>query len=257
MRREVVRILSSPIAGGAAAGIAYALRVRLDIAEISVKPAHVIILLLWLAMIESFRKSGRIRHFPLMTGLSAGIVGGYFFNHGLFSGYPSTILVSSLAGLIAALLIALLRSDPHGRHSSPAGLVLSKPGLWSVAAVLLILAFRLLNIITRHSIPNEERSLMIAGTEVHHLITGFFFAAMILAVLCSPHISKRIRSLLGGFLVLYLAMIADQLTYVTIYPLTDQAFFGITSTAGAIIGGAWLLFRINFKKAAREDARNR
>jgi hypothetical protein len=134
---------------------------------------------------------------------------------------------------------------------------LSKPGWWSVAAVLLILAFRVLNIITRHSIPNEERSLMIAGTEVHHLITGFFFASLILAVLSSPHISERIRPLFGGFLVLCLAMIADQITYVMIYPLTDEAFFGITSTAGAIIGGAWLLFRINFKKAARADARRR
>jgi len=204
---------------------------------------------LWLAMIESLSAGKFLMLFPLFIGMNAGIVVGYIYNRGLFFGPSGTLVPIVLSGLVGAFLIipGFWCKRFKGR-SGPTGPLL-RPVFWSISAVSLVLAFRLLNVITRYGIPNEKRSLMIAGTEVHHLITGLFFATIILIVLFNQCRPKKSRSFLAGLLLICLALIADQLSYMLMVPLTDEAFFSVFSIAGAILGGAWLIVRINFFKS--------
>jgi hypothetical protein len=248
-RRLSFVALLMPLVGAVVSGLLYCFNAYFDLRGLSIRPVHIIILILWLTMIESLSNDRLIKLFPLIIGMNAGIVVGYIYNRGLFYGRLGILLPILLGGLLGSIfIIPGLRCKSVRGRSSPIG-PLSRPIIWSISAISLVLAFRLFNVIARHDIPNEKRSLMIAGTEVHHLITGFFFATVILIIFFNQCQPKRSRSFLAGLLMICLALIADQLSYILMVPLTDEAFFSVFSVAGAILGGTWLIIRINFLKS--------
>ncbi len=110
------------------------------------------------------------------------------------------------------------------------------PGLPDVAAlvscmVVTVTAFRVSQHLTRH-LPNEERSLYILGTEIHHAYQGVLLVALfqiLLAARCIPvnRFSLSILGVAAGFVL-------DQVTYVTLIQCTDEAYGSSISLFGAL-----------------------
>lgn len=201
-------------------------------------------------MVESLRNPSLWRFLPAMIGISAAIIGGYFYNHGLFLGNSGTLVTCMAYGLLASLLlIPGFRFWKSEARNVPA-VRPAKPLLWSLSALILVLILRLFNIITRYHVPNGKRSLMIAGTEVHHIIIGLFFALFILLSIYNQSLRNKSTPNLGGPLLISLALVADEISYIMIFPLTDDAFFGISSVMGVFIALAWLFIRINILKTS-------
>ena len=107
------------------------------------------------------------------------------------------------------------------------------------AVIITVIIVRGGNILAR-DIPNESRSLIIMGVEFHHLFTGFLFVHISQIILVYFNYSNSFRTIY----VIGTALIADQITYIMIVPLNDEAFFSSFSFVGAIICISWLLFRL-------------
>lgn len=233
-----------PILGSLISAITYVVNISLDFWVLSIRPVHLLILLLWLIGIETIARDLGNKVL-LFIGIAFGIVSGYMTNNGLFFGSFTSVLYILFGGIIGSIIIipGALRNrktcQKYGKKSLPWSI------LWSTLAIALVAIFRILNIIFR-DVPNEERSFMIGGIEIHHFVTGLLFMGLSFAVLYNFKRSKAVTTVFSGVLVICLAMIADQISYILIFPLSDDAFFSLFSLLGAIISMSWLIFRINF-----------
>ncbi len=116
------------------------------------------------------------------------------------------------------------------------------PGLGARLAVAAgclgsVVVYRI-SFITMADLPNEERSLMVAGCEIHH---GYLGAGLLVAVLALLA-TRRVRPGWMVMLVFGLAAgsILDQLSYLMLSECSDEAYGSLISEAGAIAGVALL-----------------
>ena len=228
--------------------IIYGIDVSINFEGIRIRPIHIIIWLIWLTGVESLfliNSKSKNSLINISTGASLGVIIGYMLSGGSFLAPRSILPYILLAGLCLALLYLI----KYGNNSVDSQVVKKATKFsftyWPVLAVLIVLVMRLGNISTMN-IPNEDRSLMISGIEVHHFISGMFI--VMLSQIALYHIQfkngKKYFIAFLNFLVIGLAMIADQLTYIVLYPLTDDAYFTMLSLVGPFIGTSWIVTRI-------------
>ena len=135
------------------------------------------------------------------------------------AGLVVMLAATSLAGLCGARIRAATRA-PTRWHALLAG----------AGVVGAIVVFRVSNVMLR-DLPNEDRSLFIAGCEVHHAVTGALLVAllgMLLATRCLPNALPVALAcgVASGFVL-------DQTTYLMLRNVSDEAYFGAASLAGA------------------------
>ena len=233
-----LRLLLSPVVGSLIVNASYGLDIYLDVYDLRIRPVHIIVLLIWFFAIEFFYNRRRQFH-GLIVGASLAIVAGYFLNQGEFSGTFSQAPFFVLAGISGSFLLlpSLLNPKNHKIPYSSSWAI-----IYSMSALFIVIFFRLSNILLRN-VPNEERSLMIAGIEVHHIISGLLLLSIATCMVLNFPSKSRIVFI---FSALGLAMIGDQISYFMIYPLTDAAFFTPFSFMGAILATGWLIYRLNY-----------
>ena len=235
------------ILGSIVAAISYTTDISINIEIINVRPIHVIIWIIWFLSVESLLTKNlefKNSFIFLSIGASSGVIIGYMVSGGLFLTSVSVIPYILLAGLCLSF-IAIIENIYVSSYLQAKKKIMEFPiKLWSIIAVSLVLIMRLVNILTR-DIPNEGRSLMVAGMEVHHFILGFFII-ILSQMLLYLKLSKTNYIIFSSILVAGIAMISDQLSYVVMYPLSDDAYFTFFSYIGAFIGTSWFIFRIYF-----------
>jgi glycerophosphoryl diester phosphodiesterase len=154
---------------------------------------------------------------------------------------PANIQVTALVGgtLVATGLLLKGLSRRRAEPKLPQLVPNFLPLAW-VMALLFYLAFRVSHQFSL-DIPNEERSLMIRGVEVHHLNLGLI--ALVLAGFL------RTWGMRGGLrwlgLLMYgvgAALYLDESVYICLAEVTDAAYAGTFSTGGGILAIAlWIL----------------
>jgi len=110
---------------------------------------------------------------------------------------------------------------------------------WEILIFILILyagliAFQMSQASIRFEVPNAERSLMILGYEIHHIVQGQFILmiAIILMLTASGRpLPRRISFILATLGCLF---VADQILYYQFDSVTDERYFGtVTRISGA------------------------
>lgn len=159
--------------------------------------------------------------------------------HGYFA--PVSVVGSVL--FVGALLVAYaLLHRASGRRAAPgarpgAG---RQPGAWHFALVMAIVlaAFRGGQVLMRAAgVENEARSQYLWGYEIHHIHHGVLAIAVAALLLrFPPSASWRRAALL--LLAVGIAFVVDQISYSALAEITDEAYFGSASLAGAALFAA-------------------
>ena len=142
----------------------------------------------------------------------------------------------SFCGLVPYIaIIAALKSPLAAGKTTFAKANLINTVLICSAMGITILLFRVIYLLTSH-IPNDERSMMIAGVEIHHAVLGALVICL-LAVL----MAKRKTHIGTTFCIFFgsaSGFILDQVSYLPILDLTDAAYNSRISWLGAATGAA-------------------
>ena len=100
--------------------------------------------------------------------------------------------------------------------------------------VLSFVAFRLSFLVLSHfGVSNEDRSLVLAGFEIHHIGPGLFglYAVSLLALARPSLTESRVFATLAGIAV---GMVADQSTYCMLMNMSDEKYGEMFSLLGGI-----------------------
>lgn len=127
--------------------------------------------------------------------------------------------------------------------------------MMTAAFLITVIAFRASNVVLQ-DVPNDIRSLMIAGVEVHHAyqgLLGLTLLQVLIACRVIP-IGRSVFVLVG----VGAAFVLDQLLYVPLRHCSDAAYFGHVSWGGALLGTALFLTVLLFGRSVflnREPSR--
>lgn len=111
---------------------------------------------------------------------------------------------------------------------------------WEILFFILVMyaglvAFQMSQASIRFEIPNSERSLMILGYEIHHIVQGQFIlmiATILMLTASGRPLPRRISFILATLGCLF---VADQILYYQFDFVTDERYFGaVTRISGAI-----------------------
>jgi len=152
---------------------------------------------------------------------------------------PSVASSAVLAGSVLALVVAVDRRAGEG--SPPA------PGRRFVAFLggivgLSLVGYRVSQTYFRlRGVPNEERSLVLYGHEIHHASTGTLLLVVGALVLASRGLDRRVHRLAAVAAAVGLGFVADEYTYLFYRVMTDARYFGDVSLAGGIAATATVI----------------
>jgi len=243
---NLFRVFSLPFLGSFISAVAYNTDISLNVWHICFRPIHIVIWIIWLYSIEiivSQKLEDKDRYIPFFVGSTFGIVVGYLVNNGLFVGSVRNTHYILLSGIVGSIMVWI--GSRSSNRNEQQNLQISRYWsiIWSSLIIILIMALRLYNILNRN-IPNEERSLIIAGIEVHHFVTGLFIVGFSQGIILNYRYQKTLFIGFITILVLGLSMMADQLTYMIMFPFSDDAFFSWFSIFGALLGTCWFVIRL-------------
>lgn len=150
------------------------------------------------------------------------------FSHAAPLALPAVLIV--LFGMsVAVLLMKTARPPQNPRRDLPL-IALS-------ALALTIVIFRIFHHVqVSLGVPNTERSLLLGGQEIHHIVPGSIGCFAIgLLLLANPDLAwwRTIAAALG----ILLGTVADQVLYYCLAEVTDAAYDGVPSTVGAVVFG--------------------
>ena len=183
----------------------------------------------------------------------------------LYAGSPTVWLWASLAACLDQITFLIIREESYGFYSAPSvwGSIIAVGALlgcyaalrayagpsprtllrtgWKeiglfVALLLLVIAgFRLSQAwMLEAGIPNEARSFRLAGFEIHHINHGLLLVWITSLGLQLVRVRPRVQLLLRSLLAIGIALIIDQISYYALVDITDEAYFGPASLAGAL-----------------------
>ena len=222
----------------------YSVNFYIVVGNIVFRASHLLIIAVWITSIELLLKictnQNSIFIF-LASGLSASIVTSYMFNNGNL--YGNNNLFLNIIILITSLSILAYLLSFFKRKKKNISFSIKLRHFFAALTLMTITAVRVGNILTRN-LPNESRSLMIAGIEFHHLFTGFLLISVSQLLLFYLYRNKALSNLFKIIYVIGLALIADQVAYILMVPLSDEAFFSTFSFSGALVCTLWILLRI-------------
>lgn len=148
------------------------------------------------------------------------------------------------SAILGAMLLAVWaaggrgdRGDGAGRHELHGFLRrLGRPTLQAILVIGSVILFRAVQgVLAAQGFPNEQRSTFIWGYEVHHFAYGAVMLCLGLAWAAPSTAAGSFPSLLIG---LGAGFVADELLYYYLIEVSDAAYFGGISWAGAVLGVA-------------------
>lgn len=167
---------------------------------------------------------------------------------------PLSVTGSVAVGLVALVLVGVLASRRNGDPPVTPGRWLTALSTFAVAASYV--GYRVSQVYLRRSgVPNDERSLVLAGYEVHHASTGSLLLVVGALALCVPGLDKRVHR--GAALVFAVGagFVADEYLYLFYPVMTDELYFGVPSLVGGVVAtGTVMGFLLyNYRVSLRED----
>ncbi len=177
-----------------------------------------------------------------------------------FGFWDAPVLIGSGIGL-AAVLVATGLAALVGRreHRTPALLPLSLP-LVSLTAVV-VTVFTRIPYYTMADVPNEERSLMILGVEIHHINPGGLLLIVVALWATTRLRPLGLRTLMAVVFGVGMSFVLDESVYYALDQVSDEAYGGVASYVGAVGGwllltvGGWLWLRRQFGRPDYEPKR--
>jgi hypothetical protein len=104
-------------------------------------------------------------------------------------------------------------------------------------------------------VPNEERSMVLWGYEIHHVSTGSVLLVLGAVALASPGLRRRWHRLAALAAAVGCGFVADEVPYVFYPTMTDALYFGLPSTVGAAVVTGALVAAIAYH-THHQEARN-
>ena len=149
-------------------------------------------------------------------------------------GWDAVLWLASMTTLTLALLLHYLSSSSRRKSC----VFPEYPGrthamIAVTAMILFTLILRIVHLVTM-DMPNEGRSLMIAGCEIHHAVTGSV-ALLLLGILITNHVIRSSK-IIFLFLGILSASLLDESFYMQLTEPTDAMYNGFASWLGAIVG---------------------
>lgn len=191
--------------------------------------------------------------------VAAGIVGDelvYIATRAEGVGYwaPLSVSGSAAVGVAALAFAGALASRSEGELPSP-------PGRWLTALSALAVAasyvgYRVSQVYLRRAgVPNDERSLVLAGYEVHHATTGSLLLVVGAVALAAPGLDRRIHRGAALLFAVGAGFVADEYLYLFYPVMTDELYFRVPSVVGGLAAtGTVILFLVyNYQISLRED----
>ena len=212
-----------------------------SLGEFAVLPGfYLATLLIFIVTFRVTHLSGVDRITPFILGVCTDALPFWFLRPGM--GAPYTVsntwdigLVFSSVTLSLFFAGVLFFSDLFNKSGAKkSGINPSLSPFWfSIPFILTILLFRTSYALTKH-LPNEERSIFIQGFEVHHANWGILGIMIIAALGPSGLRFNKITLMLISILS---AFFLDQFSYLQLNLVSDEAYEGLISLAGAVFSG--------------------
>jgi hypothetical protein len=249
------KIVMSAFLGSTISFVAFCTNISLDVWFVSIRPIHFLIWFLWLKAIKTIVNPNLLKNtmsIPIFVGAAVGTVIGYMVNGGFFYGSVFTSYYILFGGFVGLFLI-IKRKDEYFIHESQRITIKNIwRFIWSVIVLLSIASFRIYNVLYR-DVPNEERSFMIGETEVHHFVTGLLIIGLMQILIYKLRLSKVILMIFITILIIGQSFVADQLTYIIMFPLNDEMYFTWFSLLGAVLGLGYFVFKLYSTKGVDDD----
>jgi hypothetical protein len=152
----------------------------------------------------------------------------------LASLYSKPAIIGSVVTLLLVLsLYALFRAISFDFLSYSHRKVIINKLLVTALPILTIIILRVTFLITKE-IPNEERSIIVHGVEIHHAVTGTIL--MLLMNIAATRMRQPPGIMFNALLGIIAGLVLDQVMYLPLIEVTDSAYNGIMSWIGAIAG---------------------
>lgn len=138
------------------------------------------------------------------------------------------------AGSIGLLLMfmAIFVTFGTGNHAQGDNNTRLSPFTLIISCIATVVFFRVIYLLTI-DVPNEGRSLIIAGVEVHHFAIGaFLLVGLVISRLWTRTLSPFWRHVLPGVAV---GMILDQTVYMSLLEISDLSYNSPASWWGAVV----------------------
>jgi hypothetical protein len=161
------------------------------------------------------------------------------------SAWDTVVLAGSVGCLLSVVVLwALIRgigSLTGAASSRPALLHRLACGVGALGAVAMCRALYHLN----YQVPNEQRSLFVAGNEIHHAYSGLAGLVVLGALLDTGCIGRGV--VVHAFAGVLCGMVLDQALYVPQVELSDVAYGNGWSWVGAIAGCSAFIVQLVYR----------
>jgi hypothetical protein len=178
-------------------------------------------------------------------------------NPPLLADAPVQVGYWSLQSLISSLLGILLFSvgviTARYYWSEPQDMPKLKRKHWIIAASVLIgglIFFHVSQAMIRYDVANQDRSLLIMGYEIHHIVEGqiLLFISIILILFAGGRLwPSRIAF---GLSMVGMLFVADEILYYQFVDVSDAAYFGATTIVSGGLMSLFLLVQLLYRTGA-------
>ncbi len=211
-----------------------------DICGLALLPAIPILIYNVLLLIRTaYRWQPRNRTFCLLSGLLSDAIPYWILRHGsesryeIISPWDSRLWAVSLVFLVVVSgLWWIFRNMRIPRLFSSLRYGIISTILISVP-IIVVTIFRIHYSIMQH-LPNEERSLFLVGSEIHHAYIGAL--CIILCNALTRRLDSNLMYYFSFLLSISIGLIIDQITYVMMFHVSDAAYSSTLSWIGPIVG---------------------
>jgi hypothetical protein len=150
--------------------------------------------------------------------------------------YWSTASLAASGVLVVVAVTAVTLVDRTGDDDSPTAPDRRFAGLLAGVVALSLVGYRVSQTYFRLAgVPNEQRSLLVFGHEIHHASTGTLLLVVGALVLASRGIGHRTHRLAAVAAAVGCGFVADQYPYLFYAVMTDSRYFGDVSAVGAVL----------------------
>lgn len=150
--------------------------------------------------------------------------------------YWSAASLAASGVLVVAAVTAVTLVDRTGDDDPPTAPDRRFAGLLAGVVALSLVGYRVSQTYFRLAgVPNEQRSLLVFGHEIHHASTGSLLLVVGALVLASRGIGYRTHRLAAVATAVGCGFVADQYPYLFYAVMTDSRYFGDVSSVGAVL----------------------
>lgn len=146
----------------------------------------------------------------------------------------ASLAASGVLVVVAVVVVTLV--DWAGEDAPP-----TTPNRWFAGLLTGIIALSLVGYRVSQTyfrmvgVPNEQRSLLVYGHEIHHASTGTLLLVVGGLVLASRGIGRRVHRVAAVVAAVGCGFVADEYPYLFYAIMTDSRYFGRISVLGAVI----------------------